>query len=295
MRTTHILTLLSLLLTIATHNARADDANTCVKYNYKCATENSECGGDFMTQVSKCYNETTSKRTGSCCQFPYHCVNKKCVLDNAGAECTKNSDCLSSYYGVGLFCVRNEPADEKGKCAYKYSAGDKCSKNTDCYGTMSCEKGVCKGAVEGEACTEPSKVGTEVLSSVVGFECVTGTYCSNGTCTKKAAEGETCSDDIDDYNPCSEDLACNNDICVKKYSVKVGEKCSVNNRLLILLLLLLNYIFLLINDKNNTVEKKFFFARCTFFHFVYFYRLIMPVQGMCALMGSARSQWVITL
>lgn len=224
---------LLLILSALTVAIFGDDQ--CFKHNYKCTTENSECSGDFVTQVSKCYNETTQKHTGGCCQYPYHCINKKCVLDNAGAECESNSDCLSSYYGVGLLCIKAE-GDEKGKCAYRYSAGDKCGSNADCYGNMTCEKGTCKGIVEGEKCIPPVKIETDVLSSVVGFMCVTGTYCSNDTCVGKAKKGDSCNDDVEDfeYKPCLEGLVCNNFKCIERYSLKIDDECTVNKNKIII-------------------------------------------------------------
>lgn len=223
----------------------------CTKHDFKCTAAEGKCTGDFMTKEALCYNVSTGERTGSCCQFPYHCYNGKCLLSNENYDCKDDNECFSSYYGTRLLACVSE------RCVPKYNAGDKCSGDDSCYGEMVCEKDTCKGIAEGGECIGPVKIRTGSLSKVSGFECAHNLYCLNATCVKSAATGETCNanPDSDNYKPCEESLTCNNEVCTKRYSIQLGSSCTVSKN---------SYYNELICTLNNFLHQTFFLFNICF-------------------------------
>ena len=218
----------------------ASKADTIV-YNKKervCVHSKEKCTDDFMNMTydsSSSYSNTSDSGSDSSsssssseehpgrvfCPFPLYCNrdNGKCVSDNTGISCRRDSDCMTrpDFYGSGLlYCDVN-------KCRKRYNYGDKCHRSSDCAGGMSCVNHHCVGREEGESCTEPLEYSEKIFAHVTGYTCAKGLACVDKICVKKIPENGNC-----EKIPCAAGLTCNNKTCIKRHSLKKGMPCSVN-------------------------------------------------------------------
>lgn len=200
-----------------------------------CVRTREECTDDFMNMTyrspssssSGSESESESESKGNSkkmyCPFPLYCdkETRACIQDSTGASCTRDEDCQErpDFYGTGLlYC-------DVGKCRSRYNAGDKCRRSSDCAGGMGCAGGRCVGHTEGKTCTETLPYTDKFFSHITGYTCAQGLVCVHRNCTKPAALNEPCT-----VIPCGRGLACNNGVCIKKYSVKLGLPCSVKKQ-----------------------------------------------------------------
>lgn len=196
----------------------------CEKYAYSCVDKGNKCKGDFYSYESMdlCNNGNDSY---SCCKMPLHCssVTGKCVLDNAGDECTDDSDCLRNYFSSGLIvCLKKDEA-ENGTCVTQGNAGDSCTSDDGCYGFMKCVAKRCAGSAEGESCARP--IAGSAISGVTGFSCAVNLYCDEAelVCKKRVGADGACTNDF----MCAAGLVCNSGSCVERYSLSTGDNCTV--------------------------------------------------------------------
>lgn len=204
-----------------------------------CVRTKEKCTDDFMNMTydsSYYYPSSTSTSTSTSesasseersnrvfCPFPLYCNRDtgKCVPDNTGTSCKKDSDCMTrpEFYGSGLlYC-------DVDKCRKRYNHGDKCHRSSDCAGGMSCVNQHCVGRREGESCTVPLEYSEKIFSHVTGYTCAKGLACVDEVCVKKTAEWGNC-----EKIPCAAGLTCNNKTCIKRYSLSKGMSCSVNKK-----------------------------------------------------------------
>jgi len=177
---------------------------TCTK-NSSCVGKGATCGGFFDVKNGMTYNcSINSTGTPNCCAANLYCVGGKCVVDNAGATCSSDGNCLpKGTTGQPLLCI-------SGICTYVGFAGDKCTNNSQCL-NLPCNNSVCSAPAVGQSCN---------LTTGCGF----GLYCgvANGSqqCIALPQNGSNCVNSM-----CYPGYFCKSGTCIPKYSLGVGKTC----------------------------------------------------------------------
>lgn len=191
-------------------NNNIETPATCIKLNDKC-----DC--DYL-------GDSWDANCTRVCAYPYICHEGSCISNTKGSTCTEDADCYQGIRGTGLILCINK------KCVVQHNAGDYCRKSSECYGDMECKNKHCAPITTedtGLTCNQAvPAVDPMIPGSRTGFTCAFGTYCNeSGVCLDAIEGGEECS--VEAGEICESGYLCNMGVCVKRFSVKDGEECSV--------------------------------------------------------------------
>lgn len=244
-RCTRVLCVVVVLSICATHVFADDYDDNCTISRAECVPLTEECDSDFMTNPDFCRESNSSV---SCCQYPLYCINGTCREDNIvchsfhcwpfllslfflffsfeqGFKCAHDGECVVAFYGTGMHkCINST-------CVMLLNANDYCSDDSECADSMTCENGRCQGFTEGQACTPPVPVSVRPAEfGLTHYVCGGGLVCAPDTekgDSYHCRVGGGVTEECNITNPCNPYLVCNAGRCVKPYSVKVGNDCTV--------------------------------------------------------------------
>jgi hypothetical protein len=204
---------------------RAQDEASCVDVLLNRAGALADCGRDQSAAVKDgrlTQDPIHSRRCVAALRSTYVCSRDDVV--------TANADCAATFTGtvaLSQTCYVDEECGDAawctgtgtscpGQCLARQVASTSASRDRQCNAGLYVYNGVCVAPVSANGACGP------VLPSVSRQRCVSGYSCdANNVCSALKAEGQTCSGEVD----CSGVLVCSNGTCAKAGAI--GDTCNI--------------------------------------------------------------------
>lgn len=153
------------------------------------------------------YTSTTDLKNDACVQYSDH----KYSIQPCNANDDEKNTCTTASHS-------DARCGPRSNATYPQDGldGDFCSENSHCK-SNSCKGHRCKGLSENSEC-----ISVDDEACATGLACIKDSATNKTKCQKQVAENKACANDMQ----CENGLLCVESLCVKEFSVKVGESAN---------------------------------------------------------------------